>query len=371
MSYELIKSKSGQLLSSKYIMHSTLIEKKIDAIVRKEISEFTPGFSLMIAKGENIIINKGYGMADIQNHISIKPEDNFLIASNTKQFACIALLMLQERGLLNIDDSPKNFFPDFPNYINHITIRQMMCHTSGIKEYLSEDFNQSEILNPNANTKQLLNTIKDLGDNLDFEPNTKFSYCNSAYVMLGDIVRQLSGKQFGNFIETEIFKPLGMDRSFAPDYMDNKDPYLIKGYKKTEEGKFIEPAYDMIQVGYADGNISSNTTDLFKWHKYIYMDDSELLLKRDLLKEAFKPHIFADGTLVNYGFGFFLGEITDHSPAYNRFGEIWHTGGTEGFVSRCSRFIEADTTITMLTNYDGLDKEALFFSIADEVFRED
>jgi predicted AAA+ superfamily ATPase len=147
-------------------------------------------------------------------------------------------------------------------------------------------------------------------------------------------------------------------------------PFSMAEFKDIEEGKFIELPYDMIQVGYADGNISSNTADLFTWHKYIYMSDSELLLKRSLLKEAFKPHIFANGTPVKYGLGFFLGEIEDHSPAYNRLGEIWHTGGTEGFVSRCSRFTEADTTITMLTNYDGLDKEELFFPIADEVFRE-
>jgi CubicO group peptidase (beta-lactamase class C family) len=351
-------------------MHSTLIEQKIDAIIKRKISEDTPGFSLMIAQGENIIVNKGYGMADIEKHIPIKPDDNFIIASNTKQFTCFALLMLQQRGLVNIDDSPQKFFPDFPDYIKHITIRQMMCHTTGIKEYFSENFKQNESLMAKANTKQLLNMIKGFGENLDFEPNTKFSYCNSAYVMLGDIIRQLSGKQFGNFIETEILKPLGMDHSFAPDYMDNKDPYLVKGYKQIEEGKFIELPYDMIQVGYADGNISSNTADLFTWHKYIYMSDSELLLKRSLLKEAFKPHIFANGTPVKYGLGFFLGEIEDHSPAYNRLGEIWHTGGTEGFVSRCSRFTEADTTITMLTNYDGLDKEELFFPIADEVFRE-
>jgi len=351
-------------------MHLNSIEKKIDAIVYEKISENTPGFSLMVTKGEDIIVNKGYGMADLENHILIKPDDNFIIASNTKQFTCIALLMLMQKGLLDIDDSPEKFFPNFPDYIKKITVRQMMCHTSGIKEYFAEEFRPKPELIATADTKALLEVIKGFGKELDFEPDTKFSYCNSTYVMLGDIIHQLSGMPFGKFIETQIFKPLNMKRSFAPDYMDQKNPYQVKGYKQAEDGSFFVPPYDMIQVGYADGNISSNTMDLFKWHKHIYMDKPQQLLERILLAEAFKPHALMDGTLVNYGLGFFLGQIQDHSPGYNSFGEIWHTGSTEGFVSRCSRFTEANVTITMLTNYAGLDKEQLFFPIADVVFQE-
>src|SRR5665647_3648677 len=157
-------------------MHPNSIEKKIDAIVYEKISENTPGFSLMVTKGEDIIVNKGYGMADLENHILIKPDDNFIIASNTKQFTCIALLMLMQKGLLDIDDSPEKFFPNFPDYIKKITVRQMMCHTSGIKEYFAEEFRPKPELIATADTKALLEVIKGFGKELDFEPDTKFSY---------------------------------------------------------------------------------------------------------------------------------------------------------------------------------------------------
>ena len=347
------------------------MEMKIDQIVQEKISERTPGFSLMITRGEQILLRKGYGMADLERGIPIDPEDHFIIASNTKQFTCIALLMLQQRVLLHIDQPASDFFPDFPKYIKHITVRQMMCHTSGIKEYFHEEFRPAAEKIARADTAAMLEVIRDFGEDLNFEPDTAFSYCNSAYVMLGDIIRQLSGKPFGQFLETEIFAPLGMDRTIAPDYMDRKDPRQVKGYVCQEDGSFSVPPYDMIQVGYADGNISSDTRDLFTWHKYLYMSPSELLLKRDLLDQAFRPHRLKDGREINYGMGFFLGNVEDHSPPYGRPDEIWHTGGTEGFVSRCSRFRDAGISVFMLANYGGLEKELLFFPIVDAVFQED
>lgn len=346
------------------------LKESVGRIAAGAVSGQTPGFALMMAKDGEVLLSEGYGMADLEHGIPIRPDDNFIIASNTKQFTCVAILMLMSRGLLELDEPIERFFPDFPDYRKYVTIRQMMCHTTGIREYFEEGFRENEEALRTADTAALLDIVRGFGP-LEFEPDTKFSYCNSAYVMLGDIVRQLTGKPFGRFLEEEIFAPLGMERTFAPDYMDVRDSYQVQGYEKQADGTFRRMPYDMLMVGYADGNISSNTADLLKWHHYLYESDSDLLLPRAVLNTAFEPHRLKDGSLSPYGFGFFLGECAGtHSKTYPGHREIWHTGGTMGFISRCSRFVDERVSVTMLTNYEGIQRDELFFPMLDVLFEE-
>lgn len=347
------------------------LEQAVDRVVGKSVNDRTPGFALLLAKDGEVLLRKGYGMADLEKGTPIRPEDNFVIASNTKQFTCLAILMLRDRGLLDLDEPIERFFPDFPDYRKTVTVRMLMAHTSGIREYFEEGFRENEAALRTADTAALLEIAKGFGPELDFEPDTKWSYCNTAYVMLGDIVRQLTGKMFGQFLESEILRPLGMNGTVAPDYMDQPDPRQVKGYVETAPGVFAPQPYDMLLVGYADGNLSSNVDDLLKWHNFLYESHGAPLVKPSTIDEMFVSHKLKDGTATNYGMGFFLDQIEGKSKHYPGHTEIWHTGGTMGFISRLSRFPDEHVTAAMLTNWegDGLARDELFFPILDELFR--
>lgn len=337
------------------------LEKRLDSVVNIDMTDDTPGMVLMITKGDDVLIKKSYGLANLETKEKITEDRSFVIASNTKQFTCVAIMMLKEQGLIDYDEPIERFFPDFPDYVKYVTVRDLMTHVSGIREYFEEDKWLDIPDSATADTERMIEIIKNFGG-LTFEPKTQYSYCNSAYVMLGDIVRQLSGMSFGEFLKKRIFEPLEMNDTIAPDYKDVKSDKLTEGYTTEDKVNFVKQDYNMALVGYADGNIQSTVDDLFKWHKYLYMSDSEKLLKRETLAEAFKENHLLDGTATGYGFGFFLGDYKGHK-------EIWHTGGTTGFISRVSRFVDDDISIFMLTNYEGLPKNELYERIAAEIFR--
>lgn len=341
-------------------MELATLEQRIDKAIGIDMNENTPGMSFLLTKGEEVLIKKSYGLADIETGRKIQCDDVFVIASNTKQFTCAAIMMLKEQGLIDYDEHVERFFPDFPDYVKYVTVRDLMTHVSGIKEYFEDNVWLNIPDSATADTARMLEIIKEFGP-LTFEPRTQYSYCNSSYVMLGAIVEQLSGMKFGEFLKKGIFEPLGMKDTIAPDYLDVRSERLTEGYTKDDKGNFVKQDYNMALVGYADGNMQSTTEDLFTWHKYLYMSDSELLFKRETLEEAFKDNFLTDGSATGYGFGFFLGDYKGHR-------EIWHTGGTTGFISRASRFPDDDISLIMLTNYEGLPKNEMYERIAAEIF---
>ena len=346
------------------MINRTNLEERLDKVISSVMNENTPGMALLIAERDEVIIRKGYGMADLETGRRITPEDNFVIASNSKQFTCFAIKILEAEGLLKLDEPIERFFPDFPDYVKKVTVKDLMIHQSGIKEYFEEDRWKATA---EATTAQMLEIIKGFGD-ADFEPHDRWSYCNSAYVMLGSIVEQLSGMPFGQFVKTRILDPVGMTNSFAPDYMDDKPESLIEGYVLQEDGSFKAAPYDMLLVGYADGNIQSNVDDILKWHKHLYMEDTSVFLDRKVMKESFVNQPAGNGMLSGYGYGFFINGSVYHDGHVEGRREIWHTGGTMGFISRISRFIDDEVSIIMLTNYEGLPKDEMFFKIIKEVF---
>lgn len=336
-------------------------EKEIEKIAADYFSSETPGMALLIGEKGRIVYKKGFGMADLEKGIPIDTDTAFIIASITKQFTTMAIMMLKEIGLLSYDETIARFFPDFPDYKERVTIRHLMTHTSGIKEYFDDDFIKlAHDMGDSLTQDYILERIKNFGD-LDFEPNTKFSYSNSGYVMLGAIVEKVSQKSFAEFLKEKIFDQVGMNRTVVGTSPKLNIPKMAAGYTLDEKGYYKKTPMDMAAVGWADGNIISTVEDLFKWHNALY---TEKLVKKETLKEAFTPHVLKDGTPTNYGFGWFIGD---------RFGirEIWHSGGTVGYISRFSRFVDEDVAVIMLTNcYDlaGPKRDEIFNRIVDVVF---
>jgi len=341
----------------------SVLEDAVKRIGDEQTSLQTPGFVIAAKANGKILFKKAFGMADLENGRAIKPDDTFMIASNTKQFTCFAILMLAEQGLLELDEPIGRFFPEFPAYRNFVTVRQLMCHTSGIPEYFDAEYSMNESRLRNADTAEMLKLIHELGD-LEREPDTKFSYCNSGYVMLGEIIAQLSGKPFGQYLETEIFAKLGMVHSRAPDDAGSKDPSLARGYS----GGVLQ-VHDMLMVGYADGNVTTNADDLFLWHDYLFGGSPDFLIRRETLRQMFLPHRLKDNSLVPYGLGLFLDEYDLHKTYSKAHKEIWHTGSTLGYISRVSHFPEDGLCIVMLTNDDCISRDDIFFGVADAIYK--
>lgn len=338
-------------------------EKEIEKIAADYFSSRTPGMALLIGEGGRIVYKNGFGMADVEKGIPIDPDTAFIIASITKQFTAMAVMMLKERGLLSYDDIIARFFPDFPDYKDRVTIRHLMTHTSGIKEYFDDDFIKlAHEMGDSLTQEDIFERIKNFGG-LEFEPNTRFSYCNSSYVMLGAIVEKVSQKSFAEFLKENIFDPLGMNRTVVGTSSKQKILKMASGYTLDGKGGYKKTPLDMAAIGWADGNIISTVEDLFKWHNALY---TEKLVKKETLREAFTSHMLKDGTPTNYGFGWFLG-------SRRGIREIWHTGGTVGYVSRFSRFVDENVAVIMLTNlYDlaGPKRDELFDRIVEVVLKD-
>ncbi len=344
------------------MIQKDILEKRLDKVIGKVVSDQTPGLALIISQNNDVLIRKAYGMADLEKKIPVTMETQFAIASNTKQFTCMAIMMLKEQGLLDYDETIDRFFPDFPDYCKNITIRHLMNHQSGLPDYTESE----EWLNHGDSADFLPDEmeahIKTLGD-LHFAPGSKFAYCNSGYVLLGRIVEQLSSMKFGAFLEEKILAPAAMTHACAPDdaKICSRAPHLAQGYTLQEDGTYLKEIYDMALVGYADGNIQATADDILAWHRFLYSDSAETLVAKETLSEAFTQQIPTDDPALKYGFGLIKSCENGHR-------EIWHGGGTLGFTSRCSRYVDDEISIIMLTNLLGLPKYALYNEIAAEVF---
>lgn len=349
-----------------------MFEERIAAIAAAHgVGDKTPGFALAVEKAGKLLYEGGFGCADIAEGKKISPSDNFIIASNTKQMCCTVILMLADRGLLDLDAPVAPFFEQMPEYMKRVTPRQMMAHTSGIPDYFEEGFEGGfapEVMAlAQANADEVLDYIKTLAGP-DFEPDTSWAYSNSTYVMLGEIVRKLTGVGFGHFLEQEVLRPLGMERSFAPDDLVSRDPWLVNGYYHKDDGSFGVRPYDMLMVGFADGNVSSNVQDMLKWHHWLFDNQGPELIKPETKALLTCDYLLQDGTPTGYGLGLFLGR--DNAPSGRgrhlpNHAEIWHTGGATGFISIASRFTDEKLSVVLLTNDEDIDRDGIFLDVAE------
>lgn len=315
------------------------ITKTIDTIF-VEYNIPHPGASVMVIKDGKIIFSKGYGYADIQNKIPIEPATNFRLASVSKQFTAMSIMMLSERGKISLDGPLKKYFPDFPAWADHIKIINLLNHTSGIWDY--------ESLIPDEQTipvsdHDVYTSIKEV-DSLYFSPGEKFQYSNTAYVLLGLIIEKLSGLTFSDFLKENIFIPLGMNDS-RTNLPDADIPKRAFGYSENE-GSFTKTDQSVTSYTLGDGGIYSSVTDLYKWDQMLY---NGKLLKPATLDKVFTPSsVISKESNENYGLGWYLSERKGKKC-------IWHNGDSRGFTNLLLRYPEEKLAIIILTNRNGAD----------------
>ena len=325
----------------KDVQLSSLQIEAIDRLMNNMVRDSVPGAQLLISSHNEILLKRGYGVADIQSRRKVTSQTPFLIASLTKQFVGLAVMKLVKEGKLNYGDLLSDFYPEMPDYAGRVTIKHMLTHTSGIKEYFpAEDMDVFiETYGEDLVEDDIFGIIIDEKE-LDFESGSKFKYSNSGYILLSGIIRKLTGMSFNKYIEKCFFEPAGMTSTSAPETADEVTDERAIGYFRDENEKLCEEPFNNVALGWADGNVVSNVEDLYRWHNMLMSSD---MMEKSIIYEAYEPFVLNSGKLSRYGHGWWIN---------NRRGieEVWHSGITMGYSMRMSRFLEEDVCIVLLTN---------------------
>ena len=316
---------------------------KIDSFFREFSRPDAPGASVLIVQNGEILYEKGYGLADLNQKIPCTVDTNFRLASLTKQFTAMAILMLLEREKLSLDDSITKFFPEFPEYGKAITITHLLSHRSGLIDY--EDIMPEGMSIPLSDRNVLYLLRKQ--DKTYFPPGSQFRYSNGGYALLSLIVEAVSGNTFAEFLKRNIFIPLQMNGTLAYEAGISQIRNRAYGYAK-EGDHFIPSDQSLTSSVLGDGGVYSSVRDLLKWDQALYTDK---LVSRKLLQRAFSTvSQTSDMNGSGYGFGWYVAKHKTDDL-------IWHYGSTCGFSTRIERFPQHHFAVIILTNRRDADEE--------------
>jgi len=309
------------------------VSAKVDQFIKAEMRrQRIPGLSLAVIRDGRSIVAKGYGLANVEHQIPVKPETVFQSGSIAKQFTATAVMILVEEGKLSLDDKITKYFPDAPETWKPITVRHLLNHTSGMGDYplevdLRRDYTEDEYL---AFIKK---------SSLVYQTGAKWDYSNIGYVTLGALIRKVTGKFYSDFLAERVFQPLGMTTAriiSEADIVPNRAAgyRLVDGDLKNQE--WVSPSTNTT----ADGSFYFTILDLAKWDAALYTDKP---LKQSSLAQMWTPVKLDDGTRKAYGFGWSTNEIHNRRI-------IYHGGAWQGFKSFIVRFPDDKLTIIFFAN---------------------
>ena len=319
---------------------------KADSIIQSAVTNHHFNAVVLIAEQGKVKYEKAFGYSEFAQQIPLKKTDIFELASVSKQFTAMVIMMLKEKGLLQYDDLVEKYL-NIP--YKGITIRNLLTHTSGLPDYqniMDEHWDKSKV----AGNEDIIAYLNQYAPPKMFEPGMKYTYSNTGYVLLASIAEKASGRDFIEFANTEIFHKLGMKhtgirtlsekaavKNFAIGhiYVKEKDAFI-------RADSFPSSNYT-IWLGNrkGPGRISSTVEDLLKWDQALYTDK---LVSQQTLEEAFTPMTLKDGKISSYGFGW---EIISNNPT----GKIvWHNGDNPGYKTEIMRFLGKKATLIILCN---------------------
>src|SRR5579871_4957161 len=328
-----------------FVVTSYAQNASLEAIVQPYVSAKTFMGTVLVARGNDILINKGYGMANLEWDIPNSPPTKFRLGSITKQFTAACILLLEERGKLKIDDPVKKYMPDAPAAWDKITIFHVLTHTSGIPSFTGfPDYRSTEAF---ATTpEKLVARFRDKP--LDFQPGEKWSYSNSGYVLLGYLIEKLSGESYARFVQENLFTPQGMADS-GYDSHAAIIRHRASGYA-PEAGGIVNAGYIDMTIPHAAGALYSTTEDLLRWERALF---GGKVLSAESLRKMTTP--FKN----NYAFGLGVKETGGRKL-------ISHNGGIEGFNTFLGYYPAEKVTVVVLGNLNSRVIEEIAAKLGDE-----
>jgi CubicO group peptidase (beta-lactamase class C family) len=323
------------------------IEAKVDEYVKPYLVMKDFSGSLLIAKDGEVLLSKGYGMANYELDVPNTPETKFSIGSISKQFTAAAILQLEERERLSVNDRLVEFLPDYPRG-DKITLHNLLTHTSGITRNVS---NIPELMMIPRTIEEVIELFKD--EPFNFEPGERYGYSNAEYVLLAYIIEQISGQDYGEFLKENLFEPLDMR-----DTVHNRPETVLKhrasGYDPAVDGISNAP-YEDPSNNIGAGSLYSTVEDLYKWDRALY---TEKVLGKKSLRKLFTPY------MNNYGYGMSIYQRLNRKV-------IGHDGSGHGFSAFLERFADDDACIIYVGNIRTGAKEVIAKDLAAILFREE
>ena len=309
----------------------------VDSIFAGWNNPDTPGCALGIIKNGELVYAKGYGLANMEYDIPISASSVFRIGSTSKQFTAACIVILEEQGKLTLDDRLKSFFPDFPDYAEKISIRHLLNHTSGIRDYLQIAYLRGLSGDAHYTDTDIMHWLVRQSD-LNFNPGEEHLYSNSGYWLLGQIVKEVSGINMADFARKEIFEPLGM----TDTHFHNDHTRIVKnrasGYAPTANGRFRISMTTLNMIG--DGGIFTTINDIKKWDDAFY---NSTVLGETFWNTMTQQGVLNKGEVINYASGLIVGE-------YKGLKTIRHGGAFVGFRAELLRFPDQRLTIAVFAN---------------------
>jgi D-alanyl-D-alanine carboxypeptidase len=306
--------------------------------------------SVLVAKGGKVVMEKGYGMANVELDVPNTPDTKFRLGSITKQFTATAIMQLQEQGKLSVNDVACKYLPSCPEAWKAITVHHLLTHTSGIPSYTNAEFMQKpQSVRSPLSPVEIVMLSKDKP--LEFEPGTKWNYDNTGYVFLGAIIEKVSGETYADYLKKHVFGPLDMQNS---GYDDTKT--LLKnraaGYQPAPGGSMINSDYIDMSLPHAAGSLYSTVRDLYRWDRAMY---GEKILTKASWEKMFTP------VQHDYGYGLMVAPIANHR-------QIGHGGGIFGFTTYIARFPDDDAFVVVLSNFTNGNMQNIARDLAATMF---
>jgi len=308
---------------------------RVDAIAKQMLTRPVAGISVAVARDGQVVIARGYGMANLEHSVAVTPETVFHIASISKNILAAVVLELVDEGKLQLDDDVTKYVPEAPTQGRHVTVRQLLSHTSGIYSFTSLP-NAADNERLELTHDQVLGLIKDRP--LDFEPGTRWRYDNSAFYLAGMVVERVTKQEYGAYVREHVFKPLGMSSASLCDARIVV-PHLASGYE-VDGGALVNAAFMTWKLPFAAGAVCATASDLLKWEAAL---DTGRVLTPSSLALMRTPTTLADGMKIDYGLGTRLGSLDGHRV-------LGHTGSGGGFRNVFESFPDDHLTIVILMN---------------------
>jgi CubicO group peptidase (beta-lactamase class C family) len=324
-----------------------------DIIVEKMMKEQgITGLTLAVVKNGKPVVNKGYGLANVELNVPVTSETVIRLGSVSKQFFTTAILKLMEDGKLTIDDYVHKFFPDAPETWKPIQVKHLMSHSSGLKRE-GPAYNNS-VIQPDL---VIIKSAYSLP--LDFKTGEKYQYCNLAYFMLAEIITQVSGMPWQDYIREKLFIPAGMKNSCMTDFYPII-PNRASGYMHRKD---VLVNADAMYAVRPSGGFLSTSSDMILWDKALR--EKNIILKKvnwELLWQPFIKTSDNPAAKSYYGFGWIIDEYNGHKI-------ISHGGSNTGFRSYYARFVNDGLSVIIMTNTDEANPTAIARALSDYYFR--
>jgi D-alanyl-D-alanine carboxypeptidase len=309
------------------------VTPSVDAFIASEMQkQKIPGVSLAVLKDGKPVLVKGYGLANVEHQVPVKPETIFQSGSVGKQFTAAAVMMLVEDGKISLDEKIGRYLGDVPETWTNITVRHLLSHTSGMTDY-PQDFD----FRRDYTEDELFKRAKEIP--VAFKPGEKWQYSNLGYLTLGVLIGKVTGKFYGEFLQERIFKPLGMTTARIINEAEII-PHRAGGYRlvqgQVRNQEWVSPTMNTT----ADGSLYLTALDMIKWEEAL---SNGKLLKKSSYDEMWSPIKLNDGKTHPYGFGWALRSVNGHRV-------IEHGGAWQGFKSHIARFPDRRLTVIVFAN---------------------